>query len=258
MRSVHPRSILDPVNVKYSACFPPGFGSAAATTMGSEIYVKAPAARLDSNPTWTMSLSNGFVSQTQILLHELGHTRQYHDRNWNIGVFGYDYMFQYCKAGFSYSKNSMEVAADTYRYKADALYPDKVISHFKKWRKDNLALVAGYSLSQKEYASTLTGGQGIESLDLTPGTGQTRTGESQRKAGTNCVRYLGSALLSQRLHANIASAPWDCVNVPPTPKPTGKPTHKPTKKPTGPPTPIVIGIPHTPPQLAPTPKPIAR
>jgi hypothetical protein len=281
-RSVFDFSILNKVNVKYGACFPPGFGGAAATTMGTEIYVRAAKANTDQNPITTMSLSAPFRSQLRLLLHELGHSKQYAARGWDIWDFGWDYMFQYCVADYSYSGNSMEKDAKTYEIKADALLSDPVVAHFKKWRKDNLGAVATYSKSAKEYTNFKISGTDIMSLDLTK-TGSVKDGESQRKQGGRCVRILRGSNLAKRTQAEVPGQPWDCVNIPPSKAPTKKPTKKPTKAPTAPtrmptfggittgpggigltPTPIpkpptrkpVIGIPPTPRPQTPTRKPI--
>lgn len=245
-RAVFEPNIIDKVNVKYSACFPPGFGSAAATTMGTEIYVRAADNRYDLNSEFALTVSSGFTSQARLLLHEMGHSLQYANRGWKIGTFGWDYMFEYCKAGFSYSKNSMEKSAETYRAKADSLLAAPVTAHFKKWRQDALANVVGYSKSAKEYTNFKIGSVSIMSLDMTKASA--KIGESQRKAGTNCVRVLRTAselTATNRKLANVPNRPWDCVDVKPTKQPTKKPTTRaPTKKPTTrkPTTPPTFGL----------------
>jgi hypothetical protein len=254
-RSVFDLTILNKVNIKYSACFPPGFGSAAATTMGTEIYVRAARANVDTNPITTMSLSSSFQSQMRLLLHEMGHSKQYAARGWNVASFGWDYLFQYCLAGFSYSGNSMEKDAETYRPKADALLPDMVVAHFKKWRKDGLSGVSTFSKSAKEYTNFALSGTAIMSLDLVK-TGSTKDGESQRKSGTRCVRILRGSLLTKRKDAEVPGHPWDCVNIAPTKAPTKKPTKKPTRMPTSPTKmPTYGGVVTGPLGLTPTPRP---
>jgi hypothetical protein len=262
-RPIYAGTLLDAVNVKYGACFPPGFGSAAATTMGKEIYVRAAKANNDANAITTMSVSGSFKSQTELLIHELGHSLQYSNRGWNIGVFGWDYMFQYCKAGFSYSGNSMEKSAEAFRYQTKLIFSGQPIAHFKKFRKDSSTV--GWSKNKEEYSDWSIGTTKIMSLDLVK-TSNTKTGESQRKAGTVCVRILRANELGQRKSANIATRPWDCVDKPPTKAPTKTPTKKPTKKPTKAPTPFTvagggtIGTAPTPkpvPLLAPTPRLVA-
>jgi hypothetical protein len=255
-RAVFSGPLLDTVNVKYSACFPIGFGSAAATTMGKEIYVRAGKANTDANAITTMSVSGSFKSQTELLLHELGHSLQYSNRGWSIASFGWDYMFQYCKAGFSYSGNSMEKSAEAFRLQASPIFSGQPIAHFKKFRKD--ASSVGWSKDKKETTDWSIGSTKIMSLALVKSS-NTKVGESQRKAGTVCVRVLRQNELGQRKSPNIATRPWDCVDKPPTKAPTRKPTKKPTRKPTKAPTsptprPTIGGITSGPIDLKPTPK----
>jgi hypothetical protein len=219
-RSQISADILNKVNVKYSANFPPGFGSAAATTMGTEIYVRAPKTNVDTNGLNALSVSSAFKSQTRLLIHELTHSEQYAARGWSVAVFGWDYLDQYCKAGFSYSGNSMEVAANARQPKADALFTDPVVAHFKEWRRQNLALTVGFSKSATETSDFSLNGVKIFSILETKGTAT--TGESQRKANTRCIRALRQADLPQRKSAAIANRPWNCIG--PTPAPTEYPT----------------------------------
>jgi len=248
-RSVFSPDILNKVNIHYSSKFPPGFGSAAATTMGSEIYIRAAKANLDFVPTWNLTLTPAFVQQVQLLNHEMGHSKQYAARGWSISSFGYKYLFEYCKAGFSYSKNSMEKDAETYRAKSNALMGGLARAHFKKWRKDNLIWAAGYSTSAAEYSNFNIGGKKIFSIDLTKTTG--KLAESQRKDGTACVRVLWGTSLNSRTKAEIAGKPWDCV----TQRPTKAPTRKPTPPPPTPPPQFQISDTKVPLGFVPTPKP---
>lgn len=223
--------LLNKVNIKYSAWMAPGFGSAGAVTMGSEIYVKGAATTTDTFPTSNLTISSGFKAQTRLLMHEMGHSKQYASRSWSITKFGWDYLFNYCKAGFSYSKNSMEVDAETYRDNSDAIMNGLPTAHFKKWRKSSLESTVGYSKSPAEYTNFKIGGTSVMSLDLTKTVA--KLGESQRKGGSACVRVLSGSALSSRTQADITGFPWDCVNVPPTKAPTRKPTTRaPTRKPT--------------------------
>lgn len=237
-------ALLDKVNIKYSAWMAPGFGGAGAVTMGSEIYVKGAKANTDSLPILNMTISPAFIAQTRLLMHEMGHSKQYAARNWNIGKFGWSYLFNYCKAGFSYSKNSMEVDAETYRDNSDKIMGSPVSAHFKKWRKDALETKVGYSKTPVEYTNFKVGNTNIRSLDLVKVSA--KVGESQRKEGSFCVRVLSGSALNTRTKADIPQFPWDCVNKKPTSaptkKPTAKPTPKPTQKPTGPTNPPTFGI----------------
>jgi hypothetical protein len=249
-RSAFSTELLAPVNVKYGAWFAPGFGDVAAVTMGSEIYVKGQKRNVDTNPTWNMTLSGPFVDQTRLLLHELGHTKQYAARNWNAPAFGWDYLFKYCEAGFSYSKNAMEKDAETYRNKANALMKWGPLAHFKKWKKDNLYWATGACKTPVEYTNFKLGTTAIFSVDLTKTTA--KLAESQRKDNTYCVRVLWGSSLASRTQAEIPGKPWDCVNQKPTKAPTKRPTtRKPTARPTAP-TVITVSFPDKPLQLAPT------
>jgi hypothetical protein len=226
-RSVFSNDLLAKVRVKYSAWFAPGFGDASGVTMGTEIYLRAAKANVDTNPTWNMTLRTKFSDQIGLLNHELGHSNQYNARKWNIAKFGWDYLYKFCEAGFSYSKNAMEKDAETYRGKANGIMKGGPLAHFKKWKKDGLEFATGFSKTPVEYSNFQLGSTKIMSIDLTKATN--KVAESQRKAGTYCVRVLWGSSLSSRTKAEINDKPWDCVNHKPTKQPTKKPT---TRKPT--------------------------
>lgn len=96
--------------VYYSATFPPGFGSAAATTIGHHVYFKDGAAHNDNPAAGKWSLNAAFADRTHILAHESRHIQQF-ESDGSLLAFGYNYLYEYCQAGFSYSKNSYEKEA---------------------------------------------------------------------------------------------------------------------------------------------------
>jgi hypothetical protein len=252
-RSIFGEDILSQVSVKYNANMPPFFGSAQGVTMGKHIFIKGPPHRLDTANTWVMDLDVAFRTQTRLLNHEMGHVLQYKARNFAIAKFGWDYLKGFCEAGMSYADNAMEKNAETYRAQADALMWGQPVAHFKRWRAGNLYLMTGYPMIKAEKAGGFNvDGKAVMVLDM--GKGVNKVGESQRKAGTFCVRAIwGPTHLAIRTQAEISGRPWTCMDVKPTAKPTGRPT---TRKPTARPTPYTVSLGDGPIfQLTPTPRP---
>jgi hypothetical protein len=112
------------------------FWGSAGVAFGKKIYVRK------SYEAWS-STSSQFYTQVSLLAHELQHTQQYYNRHWSIWDFAYHYLYSYCRAGFSYSKNAMEVEA-----KEAAKKISKLLStgrgFFHYWRVKALYSKLGY------------------------------------------------------------------------------------------------------------------
>lgn len=130
------------LNIFYSATFPPGFGGAAATTMNRNIYVKNPRTGNPPSPLPNSLLGSAFGSQVVLLAHEIVHVGQYRADNWNLAEFGLEYMFQYCKAGFSYENNALEKQAYTRQELVKPLLKDT--RWYTIWKKVKGATKLGY------------------------------------------------------------------------------------------------------------------
>lgn len=88
-----PISHNDNIRVYYRANFPPGFGNAAAVTMGRVIYTRESV----SSRTYGDARFN---AATKLLLHEFTHSKQYQALGYNLSLFGLKYLFEYCKVRF--------------------------------------------------------------------------------------------------------------------------------------------------------------
>lgn len=85
-----PISHNDNIRVYYRANFPPGFGNAAAVTIGRVIYTRESV----SSRTYGDARFN---AATKLLLHEFTHSKQYQALGYNLQLFGLKYLFEYCK-----------------------------------------------------------------------------------------------------------------------------------------------------------------
>lgn len=52
---------------------------------------------------------------TSLLMHEIQHVKQYASFNHDLNSFGYQYLFQYCKAGFNYNDPRFTLEEDARR-----------------------------------------------------------------------------------------------------------------------------------------------
>ena len=85
-----PISHNDNIRVYYRANFPPGFGNAAAVTMGRLIYTReSVSSRTHGDARFNVA--------TKLLLHEFTHSEQYRGLGYNLHLFGFKYLFEYCK-----------------------------------------------------------------------------------------------------------------------------------------------------------------
>ncbi|KAF8532812.1 hypothetical protein BDD12DRAFT_868316 [Trichophaea hybrida] len=158
----------DNIRVSYRASRPVGFGNARGTSFANRIYTIDSANNVCTVPgfRWTMKL----------LLHETTHTAQYKSVSWSLPVFGTKYLFEYCKAGFSYSKNSMEQEAVMKAGQLGALLDDGLgLQFFQFWVARSLQSTLGMP-TEKAYTSVSTPTKqiwqlGFEygALQITPG-----------------------------------------------------------------------------------------
>ena len=88
------------------------------------------------------------ATQGATIAHEVTHIRQYLDRFNSPIIFGWEYMFQYCKAGYSYSGNSFERAANDTRAMLDPLVKGNgALNVYARWLQHRNTL--GYPTSPK-------------------------------------------------------------------------------------------------------------
>lgn len=126
--------------VVYNATFPGDsrFGrpwDAGAVTMPGVFYTRS---RRLSYP----ADGGGFIDQAALANHELAHIRQYRQRLNIPQGFGWDYLFAYCKAGFSYANNRFEVEARRDADRAADLYPQRRL--FECWRDGGFVNSIGF------------------------------------------------------------------------------------------------------------------
>jgi hypothetical protein len=128
----------DNLGVYYSSHLPPGFEGKAGATFARHIFTKLGPA--------TMASDADFLAVAKLWIHEMQHCRQYKNRDWNLVVFGTEYLFNFCKAGFSYLGNVMEQEAVNAANKIDPLLVDKDgVLFFQVW-KANPAVAAALGL----------------------------------------------------------------------------------------------------------------
>lgn len=80
-----PISHNDDIRVYYRANFPPGFGNAAAVTIGRVIYTRESVSSRIYGDT-------RFNAATKLLLHEFTHSKQYQALGYNLQLFGLKYL----------------------------------------------------------------------------------------------------------------------------------------------------------------------
>jgi hypothetical protein len=119
-------------SIVYSAHVAP---TSVATTMPGVIYVK------DSEVEYLQG-NDAFQKKSNLMIHELQHIKQYQAVNNNPLRFGFDYLYEYCIAGLSYSQNKFEVQADASENKGKILW-DRV-RYFDCWRDNVLEGQLGY------------------------------------------------------------------------------------------------------------------
>ncbi|RPA82660.1 hypothetical protein BJ508DRAFT_87398 [Ascobolus immersus RN42] len=148
--ALHGNLYRESIVVYYQATRAPGF-AARASTFGKDIYtVDLPI---------TSYVTPGFTRTMHLLLHETTHSLQYRDRGWSLSRFGWDYLFHYCKAGMSYSKNPMEVEAYNRQEYTNNLLLDSTgwgQKFFQFWIRESLDAKIGYPVERsfKDVATT--------------------------------------------------------------------------------------------------------
>ncbi|KAG8819907.1 hypothetical protein FRC17_010301 [Serendipita sp. 399] len=151
----------DSIRIYYNANFAPGFGSATGVTMGRAIYLRA-------GPSTDVSQSL-FPSQTRLLLHEFTHTKQYRSVAYIPSAFGLRYLFNYCKAGFSYEGNVMEKDANAQAAQMNTLLGPIGLQFLRIWKARNLGATLGLPIAKTFVTVLRIGGITIYSLRLQGG-----------------------------------------------------------------------------------------
>ncbi|KAK5947719.1 hypothetical protein OHC33_011265 [Knufia fluminis] len=95
------------IRVFYNARYAPGFdNNIHAVTFSRRIYTRFPPAVFGDSR---------FETMTSLLTHEIQHVKQYASFNHDLNSFGYQYLFQYCKAGFNYNDPRFTLEEDARR-----------------------------------------------------------------------------------------------------------------------------------------------
>jgi len=107
-------------------------------------------------PPWSKAYAHGlFSGLIQTLIHEVRHTRQYANHSWSRASFGFTYMFQYCKSGFSYSNIKYEKQAQATEHLVDDLLGNEFsYAFFEYWRARNLSYTLGYPVQREVVPAT--------------------------------------------------------------------------------------------------------
>jgi hypothetical protein len=137
--ALHKRLFDDKINVRvyYKANWvAKKFWGSAGVAFGKKIYIRK------GYESWSKTNKN-FYTQVSLLAHELQHTQQYYNKNWSLWNFGFDYLYHYCRAGFSYSKNAIEHEARVAANKISGLL-NAGRGFFLYWRQRSLYSKLGY------------------------------------------------------------------------------------------------------------------
>jgi hypothetical protein len=170
--ALHGNLWKDNLRISYKARRPPGFGNARGTAFGKRIYT------IDS--TNNVCTTSGFRSTMKLMLHETTHSAQYKSVNWSLPRFGTKYLFQYCKAGFSYRKNSMEKEAENKAGQLGSLIDDSLgLQFFQFWVAKGLKSTLGMPTA-KTYTSVATTPKKIWQLQFEKGVLQITPGPCYR------------------------------------------------------------------------------
>ncbi|KAL8999942.1 MAG: hypothetical protein Q9169_001348 [Polycauliona sp. 2 TL-2023] len=89
-----------------------------------------------------------FETTMSTIIHEVRHSQQYRGQGWVIPSFGAKYLYQYCKAGFSYRKLQWEAEAFAQdKLMADLLSDKAGYRFFRYWRHRRLFSALGYPVA---------------------------------------------------------------------------------------------------------------
>jgi len=183
--ALHGNLYRDPIVVYYQATRAPGF-TARASTFGKDIYtVDLPI---------TSYVTPGFKRTMHLLLHETTHSLQYRARGWSLTRFGWDYLYHYCKAGMSYSKNRMEVEAYSRQEYINNLLLDNTgwgQKFFQFWIRENLDAKIGYPI-ERTFKDVVTTPERISELRFENGVS---TRQMQESVSLSSVELLGPPLV---------------------------------------------------------------
>lgn len=125
-------------------------GEYHAITFNRDIYVPDDY-QLSAPPSFPTFAYTSFI---QTLVHETKHTQQYQANGWSLPRFGFQYMSQYCAAGYSYSKIAYEKDAYAIEHTADFLVDSAAGSaYFRFWRQQDLYSTLGYPTATKHTLS---------------------------------------------------------------------------------------------------------
>ncbi|KAG8813142.1 hypothetical protein FRC19_002634 [Serendipita sp. 401] len=132
---LHGNVYKDNISIYYRSQFPPGFEKAQGTTMGRRIYMRADRVVTGSDPR--------FEEVTRTLLHEFAHVKQYRSVGYDLTLFGLQYLYNFCKAGFDYESNVMEEDARAQVREINALFDPIGKEFFRIWRVKHLFATLG-------------------------------------------------------------------------------------------------------------------
>jgi hypothetical protein len=117
------------------------WANVAGVTFGKRVYIRD--SYVAYKPKGSEAEQNSFFKQTDLLAHEFEHVQQYRKYNFSIKEFAWEYIYRWCRAGKSYSKNPMELGASAAADKLRGLlWVDR--SFFKFWHRDGLRTKLGY------------------------------------------------------------------------------------------------------------------
>jgi hypothetical protein len=151
--------------VNYDAVFPFFFpGGTVGITFDTYIYTKfGPYNTFTFNKDDIFSMDDNFASTTAVIVHETQHVLQYASFGWNLWNFGYEYLYDYCLAGFVYSKNYYEVQAYTTQYSIYPLLEKPFSAFFNIWGAFDLQSELGFPTTV-DVDTTPWNGQANEAL----------------------------------------------------------------------------------------------
>ncbi|OAL46679.1 hypothetical protein IQ07DRAFT_590219 [Pyrenochaeta sp. DS3sAY3a] len=155
------------VSIFYGATFPPFiFDNTIGITFAQSIYTKlAPPNRASYDTSNIYYVDSQFSYATAIIVHELRHVQQYQGYGFNVWTFGYQYLYSYCQAKFSYQANPFEDQAYRTQFSIMPLLKYPGSGFFNVWGGHNLRRQLGYPITTVTGSSSWNG-EVVLSLDF--------------------------------------------------------------------------------------------
>lgn len=123
----------DDIQIHYGATFASGYLDRDSVTFGKRVYIKAAAPK--STASTPLLQDKAFQDATKVLLSEFAYVRKQAEKGYLSPVYGVSYLFDFCKAGYSFPKTSVARDAADKKEAMNDLLTDRVGTQFMdKWK----------------------------------------------------------------------------------------------------------------------------